>query len=115
LSSEHQMIEGIFPGLMPPLPSGFADKYKKETAKLDSPEAFHPKSVYTSVFEQQRAGTLKALDKLTDADLDKASPEQFKDYAPTSGDLMVLQGVHWLMHAGQWAIVRRKLGKQPLF
>jgi len=27
----------------------------------------------------------------------------------------MLHPQHWLMHAGQWAVVRRKLGKPPLF
>jgi hypothetical protein len=115
LTSEHGLVEGILPGAMPALPAGFAEKYTTETSKFDSPGAFHPKSVYLSVYEQQRAGTFKALEKLTDADLDKPSPEKFKDYAPTWGDVFALQGSHWLMHAGQWAVTRRKLGKKPLF
>jgi hypothetical protein len=26
-----------------------------------------------------------------------------------------MQGSHWMMHAGQWAVLRRKLGRPPLF
>lgn len=115
LNSEHQMVEVVCPGVMPSLPEGFAAKYTPESAKLDSPSAFHSKEVYLKVYEQQRGGTLKALEKITDADLEKPSPENFREYAPTFGDLMALQGTHWLMHAGQWAIVRRRLGKKPLF
>ncbi len=115
LAAEHEMIEGVAPGSMPPLPAGFAEKYTAETAKLDSPGAFHPKSVYMSVLEEQRAATLKALDKLTDADLDKPSPEKFQSYAKTVAAVFDMQATHWLMHAGQWAVTRRKLGRQPLF
>jgi hypothetical protein len=115
LVSEHEMVEAACPGAMPALPAGFAEKYTNDTAKLDAPGAFHPKSVYLSVYEQQRAATLKALDKLTDADLDKPGPEKFKSFLNTVGELFNMQGAHWLMHAGQWAIVRRKLGKPPLF
>ena len=115
LNSEHNMIEEVCPGSMPALPAGFVEKYTTDTSKLDSPGAFHPKSVYMSVFEQQRAGTLAALDKQSDADLDKPGPEKFKDFLKTVGELFNMQGSHWLMHAGQWAVTRRKLGRKPMF
>ena len=115
LVSEHEMVERAFPGSMPALPAGFKEKYTPENSKLDSPGAFHPKSVYMSVYEQQRAGTLKALEKLSDADLDKPGPEKFKDFLKTVGELFSMQGTHWMMHAGQWAVTRRKLGRKPLF
>ena len=63
----------------------------------------------------ERAGTLKALDKMTDADLDKPGPEKYRDFAKTIGEVFGMQGTHWLMHAGQWAVTRRKLGRKPLF
>ncbi len=115
LNSEHQMIESVWPGTMPALPEGFAAKYTPESSKFDSPGAFHSKEAYLKAYEQQRAGTLKALEKVSEADLDKPAPEQMRAYAPTYGDVLALQGSHWLMHAGQWAIVRRKLGMKPLF
>jgi hypothetical protein len=115
ISAEHEMMEGVSPGAMPPLPPGFAAKYTPETSKLDSPGAFHSKAEYLSAFETQRAGTLKILEKLSDADLDKPSPERFQSYAPKFADLIAMQGSHWLMHAGQWAVIRRKLGKKPQF
>ena len=31
IAAEHQMIEGVAPGSMPPLPEGFAEKHKKDT------------------------------------------------------------------------------------
>ncbi len=115
LNSEHSMIETAFPGSMPALPAGFAEKYKSETATSDDPKAFHTKAEYMKLRSEQRAATLKALEKLSDADLDKPSPEAFRSYAPTLSDLFGLHGAHGLMHAGQWAVVRRKLGRKPLF
>lgn len=115
IKSERDMVEGSCPGSMPDLPAGFAEKYSADTSKLDSPGAFHAKSVYLGLAEQQRAATLQALDKLTDADLDKPGPEAFRHFLKTVGDVFVMQGTHWLMHAGQWAVVRRKLGRKPLF
>jgi len=113
--SEYGLIESAFPGVMPKLPEGFADRYTKETAKLDSASAFHSKAEYLELMAAQRAGTIAQLEKLTDADLDKPGPEKHKDFIKNVGDLFSLQGTHWMMHAGQWAVVRRKLGKPPIF
>jgi hypothetical protein len=113
--AENQMIEAACPGSMPALPAGFAEKYTPDTSKLDSPGAFHPKSVYMDLIEGQRAATLKALDKLSDADLDKPGPEKFRNFLKTIGDVFSMQGTHWLMHAGQWAVTRRKLGRKVVF
>ena len=115
ISSEHNLIEEVCPGSMPPLPAGFAEKYTSDTSKLDSPGVFHAKSVYMAAYEQQRAGTLKALEKLPDGDLDKPGPEKFRDFLKTVAEVFSLIGSHWLMHAGQWAVVRRKLGRKPIF
>lgn len=115
IGSEHQMVELTCPGSMPALPAGFTEKYTPETAALDAKEAFHSKSVLMNAFEEQHSATLRALEKLTDADLDKPAPEPFREYAKTVGEVFAMQGTHWLMHAGQWAVVRRKLGRKPLF
>lgn len=113
--NEHEMIEAACPGSMPALPDGFAEKYTPETAGLDAREAFHPKSVYMNAIEVQRSGTLQALEKLTDEDLDKPAPEKYRNFLKTVGELFAIQGTHWMMHGGQWAVIRRKLGRKPLF
>lgn len=113
--AEHGLVESAYPGTMPKLPDGFAERYTKDTAKLDSASAFHSKAQYLELMQSQRAGTIAQLNKLTDADLDKPGPEKHKDYIKNIGDLFSLQGTHWMMHAGQWAVVRRKLGKKPMF
>jgi len=115
IASEHQIIDGCIPGSMPALPAGFKEKYTKETAKSDDPAAFHSKDQLLAAFETQRAATLAALEKCSDKELDKPGPESMKAYAPTIGAAFNLQGSHWLMHAGQWAVVRRQLGRPPLF
>ena len=115
ISSEHQMINGVCPGSMPELPEGFAERYTKETATFDDPAAFDSKETLRQLLEQQREATLLALVGLSDEDLDKPAPEEMQAYAPTVGDVFSLQGGHWMMHAGQWAIIRRQLGRPPLF
>ncbi len=115
ISSENQMINGCVPGAMPELPAGFADKYTKETAASDDPSQFHSKTELLDLYQQQRSATLAALEKMSDEDLSKPTPEAMQAYAPNCGSAFVMQDAHWVMHAGQWAVIRRQLGRAPLF
>lgn len=110
--AEHQMINQARPGSMPPLPDGFAERYAKENAGSDDPSQFLTKEQLLSVFREQRAATLRALSTVTDEELDRPSGVP---YAPTVAALFSMQGTHWVMHAGQWAVIRRQLGRKPLF
>ena len=115
IASEHKMVDGVAPGSMPPLPEGFVEKYTKETAGSDDPAAFDSKEELMRLYEQQRAGTLAALEQ-TDADqLSDAAPESIRAFLPTVGSVFSMQGGHWMMHAGQWTVIRRQLGRAPLF
>lgn len=113
--SDNQMVNGAAPGSMPDLPEGFAEKYTKETSSSDDPAAFDSKEDLLALYQQQREATLVALDGLSDEDLSQPSPEEMQSYAPTAGAAFSLLGGHWLMHAGQWAVLRRQLGRPPLF
>lgn len=115
ISSEHQMIDAVCRGSMPALPEGFAERYTKETAASDDPDAFDSKADLRKLLEDQREGTLATLATMSDEDLSKPAPEAMQGYAPTVADVFSLQGGHWMMHAGQWAIIRRQLGRPPLF
>ena len=115
LVAEREILELAFPGSMPALPAGFADRYTSDTSKLDSASAFHTKDEYLKLAGQLREATIKVLDRISDADLDQPPPEKYKEWLKSIGDLISMQGGHWLMHGGQWALVRRKLGKKPLF
>ena len=113
--SENQIMNSAVPSSMPALPAGLAEKYTKETASVDDPTKFATKAELLKVYRDQRAATLATLTNLTDQDLDKESPESIRPYAPTLAAAVSMQGSHWLMHAGQWVIVRRQLGRAPLF
>lgn len=113
--SEHQMIESCFPGTMPALPTGFAEKYTKQTADSDRPSDFHTKDQLLEVYRAQRAATLTKLSSLGSEAFDAEAPEAMRSYAPNVGAVFSMQGSHWLMHAGQWAVLRRQLGRAPLF
>jgi hypothetical protein len=115
INGEHNMIESVCPGSMPAVPDGFAEKHTKETASNDDPGAFCSKDEYLKLAGEQRAATKAALEKLSDEDLDKPSPEAMQQVAANVGGMFSMQPTHWLMHAGQWAVLRRKLGRAPLF
>jgi hypothetical protein len=111
ISSEQTLMEGIAPGTMPPLPAGFAEKHTKETTQVDDPRAFLTKAEYLKLKAEQRSAARAAIAKFTDADLDRPAPEKFRKMFPTVGVVVALIGMHDIMHAGQWAVLRRKLGK----
>ncbi len=108
--AEHGMMKNVVPN-MPELPEGFAAMYDKSTATSNDPASFATKEQLMAAYKTQRDATLAALEKVSDADLDK---ETGISYAPTVGALYSMQGAHWLMHCGQWVIVRRQLGKPVL-
>src|SRR5688572_8726911 len=89
IASENQMGNQALPGSMPPLPSGFAEKYKRETATSDDASQFSRKDELMKTYQEQRAATLTALERVTDSDLDKPTG---LDYAPTLGALFSIQG-----------------------
>ena len=115
IASENGMVGETCPGSMPALPKGFKEKHTSETAASDDQTAFLSKDEYLRLYQEQRAGTLKALEKLADADFDLPAPEGLRHFAPTVGAVFSMQPTHWMMHAGQWAVVRRKLGRKPVF
>ena len=110
--NEHQLIEKVVPGSMPALPAGLAEKYGKATASSDDPTQFADKETLLTAQRTQRQGTLAALATLDESRLGEATGI---DYAPTIGQKFLLQAEHWLMHCGQWVIVRRELGKAAMF
>lgn len=115
ITSEHNLINMVCPGSLPDLPTGFSECYTQETSELNDGGAFQTKDEYQKLMDEQRTGTLAALDRLSDADFEQPAPEQIREYSPTVGATFALQATHWMMHTGQWVIVRRKLGRKPLF
>lgn len=116
IHAEDMFARMSFPGAdLPPLPAGFAEQHGKETAASDSPAGFWTKDKYLGLFKQCRGATLRELERTTDANLDRATEGSMAKFAPTIGALLLLQSNHTLMHAGQFTVVRRKLGKPVLF
>jgi len=110
--AENHFANLVQEGAALPLPAGFAEKYSKENAANNDPAAFARKDELLKIHAGQHAAVLSTLAGLSDTDLDRATGIE---YAPTVGAVMALQGSHWLMHAGQWVVVRRAVGKPALF
>ena len=114
ISSEVQLLESVAPGQTTELPDGFAEAHAKDECKNDDPARFQTKAAYIELFDKVRAASMSALDAFTESDLDNPAPENFRDFCPTMGDMFTLIATHPMMHAGQFVIVRRQLGKPIL-
>jgi uncharacterized damage-inducible protein DinB len=115
ISSEARMLANI-PGAKPPtLPAGFAEQHNKGAAASDKTDSFRTKKEYLNLYNQVREATFAALAALPDADLDKATQGNIARMAPTLSSVFFLAANHEMMHAGQFSVARRKLGKPVLF
>jgi hypothetical protein len=111
IKAECELLKDVNSAPSAQLPAGFADKYTKDTTKNDSAADFLKKAEYQALMAKVREASLAKLDKLSDADLDKPNKGNLAQFAPTLGALFVLTANHVMMHGGQIAVLRRKLGK----
>jgi hypothetical protein len=110
------MLGQVVPGATyPEVPAGLMAQADGKTAKTPPPGGYLKKADYLKWFDKVRAATLANVDRLSDADLDKPTPGDWAQWAPTIGALLVLTSNHTLMHAGQFSVVRRALDKPVLF
>jgi hypothetical protein len=114
ISSTAQMIQALGHAA-PELPAGFAAAHTKETAGSDDPQQFARKDQYLELARQMHQASLAAIEATPDSAMEQPGPEPMREYCPTVASVLLLLGTHWLMHAGQFAPIRRKLGKPPLF
>jgi hypothetical protein len=115
ISAEKRLVEAAVPGSMPALPEGFAERHTKETAASDNPADFLSKDEYLSLAKTVRAATLKVLESQSEADFDKPVSGRVPPWIKRAGDCFVTAGTHWVLHAGQWVVLRRHLGRDRKF
>jgi uncharacterized damage-inducible protein DinB len=114
--SENGFVRSQFPAVTTTeLPAGFEKQHNKETQFTDPPAGFATKAAYVDLFTKVRQATLAGLGTLSDAALDQPTKGSMAKFAPTLGALLLLMANHALMHAGQFSVVRRQLGKPVLF
>lgn len=110
ISAEKGIVSGQLPGsAYPELPAGFDELHSKEATTKDA--GFLGKAQYLDLYAKVRAATRAALAKVSDADLDKPSTGRMAARFPKLGSVLYLAANHPMMHAGQFAVVGRKLGK----
>jgi hypothetical protein len=114
ISSESGLVSMVCPGQGAELPEGFREAHAKENIGNDDASQFRTKQEYIDLYRAVRAKTLEALDTLPEERLAEPGPEAFRNVFPRVLDVWNLIGTHPLMHAGQFVVVRRQLGKPIL-
>jgi hypothetical protein len=115
VTSTAYFASGVPGATVSPLPAGWKDKFVTYDSTVDDPKAFPSKAELLKVFKAQVEAMAAAVRKLKPADLDLPSPEGIRGFAPTVGVLIGVTAPHWMMHVGQFQVIRRKLGKPVMF
>lgn len=115
IAAENMLGEMVKADSMPKLPEGFADRYGKETASSDDADSFLNKTELQAAAKIQREGLMALLDQVSVDELSNPAPPQMASFFPNAAALILSADSHWMMHAGQWAVTRRSLGKPALF
>lgn len=110
-----QLIDMVDPGVTPPAAVGWATTYAGATANDDDPTHYPTKTQLLETFSQTTDAVAQWVRTLTVADLDKPTTDRMAGFAPTVGLLILMTASHMMMHAGQFQVIRRKLGKPLLF
>lgn len=115
IAAERHLVEAAAPGSMPELPAGFAERHGRGKPVSDDPGNYLKKAEYLQLAKEIRAATLSALDRLTADDFDRPLEGRLPPWVKKSGDAFMTVGGHWILHAGQWVVVRRKLKRDVMF
>lgn len=110
IDTERVLVDLIKPGSSPALPAGFEEGHGRKMFTVDDPSKFYSAAKYLELWKAQREATLRVLDSLSEADLDKTN-EKFPAFAPSVGAILTVCGSHPAVHAGQFVAVRRLLNK----
>ena len=110
------LVTAELPGVeYPALPAGFLELHGSKGSKTDADAGFLTKDGYLTLLRDVRAVTVAAVRNLSDADLDKPSSEKMRWAGPTLAHVLMFAAQHTMQHAGQFTVIRRKLGKPVLF
>jgi len=110
IASERSLLKAIG-AEVPDLPEGFEEIHGKDNTSSDDPAQFLSKDEYFALMKKMHAAAAAAIGDVKKSDLDEPSPKNMRDYFPTVGAVLMMMGSHEMMHSGQIAAIRRKLGK----
>lgn len=113
--SERQQLYVVAGGDRIELPERFEVRHARPDPGCRPDGPFLGKEHYLELMGKQRAVTLQTLRGMNDQQLLAPAPESLHYFGPTVASVIAGQTAHWLMHAGQWAIIRRFLGRPALF
>lgn len=111
ITSEQGLLEQLLPGSGIKLPEGFAEKHDKKQIDNNDPKQFYTKQEYVDLYKKSRQNVKDTIAKLSTEEFDKPAPANWQKMFKTAGDMFNLIASHAMMHAGQFAVVRRNLGK----
>ena len=110
IASAHEQLTALGADV-PELPEGFAAAHAKENAGKSDSGSFWPKQEYFRLQKAIHAAALQFAEGLSADQLAAPGPESMQAYAPTVGAVLMMIGLHDMMHTGQYAVLRRALGK----
>ncbi len=110
IASERSLLKAIGADV-PDLPEGFEEAHGRDNVGSDDASQFLSKDEYFDLMAKMHAAAEAAIDRTDDADLDGPAPENVRSFCPTVGAVLLMTGSHEMMHSGQIAAIRRKLGK----
>jgi len=93
---------------------GWGEKFGMGSRPTGNPADYPPPEEAVAYLRERRGVLLGLLDNLTEADLDRATPEGAPDFLATVRDTFELASWHEALHVGQLTVARRKLGHSPL-
>ena len=110
LLNERRTVEAIRAGGGVALPEGFEVAHGKDVS-ISSREGALKVSEYLALMKAQREKTKEILKSLSDPELHQPAPEFMRGYAKSVASAFLTIASHEMMHSGQIAVIRRKLGK----
>ncbi|MGE3182322.1 MAG: DinB family protein [Phycisphaerae bacterium] len=110
LVSNEEMLRALG-GSPPPLPPDFVSTHSRSAARSSTADQFAAKSEYLAYFAAQHEYALQFLEAYPENLLGEPGPEKTRAYLPTNAAVFLMLGTHEMMHAGQIAVLRRKLSK----
>ena len=115
ISAETRLIEAAAPGSMPACPTVFTKGIPKIRPRAITRPIFSLRKSTSSLPNPCGQRRSKRLDAQSESDLDRPVTGRLPPWIKCAGDCFVTAAGHWVLHAGQWVVLRRKLGRERQF
>ena len=111
--TERRALTNIGYNDLPPLPDGFEARFSRENNAPFSTD-FGDAAILTPLFDKHRGLMIEAVKHISVEKLEAPLPKP-NARMKTTGEMLVFMGIHLMSHAGQISMIRRSLGRAPLF